>query len=267
MKNKLVYLILIQIIGLHANSQVLNVDRENGQDSISKKIQFSWTSGISMDKQKNNIVEIESAEELDIFLPKNKLIILLGNTAFQTNGKSLIENNGYFMFRLRDNDSQRISPDYFAQYQWNGILGMQNRALAGVNARFKFWEQKKSDLYISSGLFYEYEKWNPKISNFGFDSTVNTVTRNLIRWNNSLKMALKMGDNVDFVTSNFVQFPLNAGFSNLFNPRWFMNSSLFIKISKHLNFIINYEHNLDFYSALPIDSYYYSLNFQVQLNY
>lgn len=249
------------------HTQVLTVDRENGQDTIPKKALFTWTTGLSLDKQRNNLIEIESAEELDIFLPKNNLIILLGNTAIQINGKSVIENNGYFMFRLRDNDSRRISPDYFAQYQWNGVLGMQNRALVGVNSRFKFWEEKRSDLYFSTGLFYEYEKWNPDISNFGFDSTVSEVTRNLIRWNNSIKMALKIADNIDFATSNFIQFPLNAGTANIFNPRWFMNASLFFKINKHLNFICNYEHNLDFYRALPIDTYYYSLNFQVQVNY
>ncbi len=123
------------------------MDRENGQDTIPKKALFTWTTGLSLDKQRNNLIEIESAEELDIFLPKNNLIILLGNTAIQTNGKSVIENNGYFMFRLRDNDSRRVSPDYFAQYQWNGVLGMQNRALAGINSRFKFWEKKRSDLF------------------------------------------------------------------------------------------------------------------------
>jgi Na+/melibiose symporter-like transporter len=103
------------------SAQVLSVDRENGQDSIQNKVAFTWTSGVTLDKQKNNILEIETAEELDAFLKNNQVLILLGNTALQTYGASILENNGYFMFRLRDNDKKRVSPDYYAQLQWNGI--------------------------------------------------------------------------------------------------------------------------------------------------
>jgi hypothetical protein len=249
------------------SAQVLSVDRENGQDSVQKKVAFTWTSGVALDKQKTNILEIESAEELDLFFKNNQVLILLGNTALQTNGTSILENNGYFMLRLRDNDKKRVSPDYYAQLQWNGILGMQNRTLAGVNARFKFWENKESDLYIASGAFFEHELWNPALSSFDFDSSVISVTRNLIRWNNAAKMALKITDNIDFATSNFIQFPLNDSFSHFLDPRWAMNASIFFKINKHLSINCNYEHNLDFYRALPVDTYYYSLNFRLQLSW
>ncbi|MFM7757308.1 MAG: hypothetical protein ACKO6J_00075, partial [Crocinitomicaceae bacterium] len=76
------------------SAQVLSVDRENGQDSVQKKVAFTWTSGVALDKQKNNILEIESAEELDVFFKNNQVLILLGNTALQTNGSSILENNG-----------------------------------------------------------------------------------------------------------------------------------------------------------------------------
>jgi hypothetical protein len=54
---------------------------------------------------------------------------------------------------------------------------MQNRTLAGVNARFKFWENMEIDLYIASGALYEHELWNPELSYFDFDSSVTSVTR------------------------------------------------------------------------------------------
>ena len=266
MKTKINFLFFILWI-LPLKAQVLSVDRENGQDSIQKKVAFTWTSGVALDKQKDNILEIESAEELDVFLKNNQVLILLGNTALQTNGASILENNGYLVLRLRDNDKKRVSPDYYAQMQWNSILGMRNRSLVGANARFKFWEKKKSDLYISTGAFYEHELWNPRLSSLDFDSSVLEVTRDLIRLNNAVKMALKITDNIDFVTSNFIQFPLNDKFSHFLDPRWAMNTSIFFKINKHLSINCNYEHSLDFYRALPIDTYYYSFNFQVQLNW
>jgi hypothetical protein len=266
MKNR-IFVLLFCVLTFNLNSQVLSVDRENGQDSVPRKYIFTWTCGLSMDKQKRNLIEIQSTEELDIFLKKNRLLILLGNTEIQTNGTTILENNGHFMFRLRDNDTKRVAPDFYAQYQWNGVLGMQNRSLAGINARFKFWEKKQSDLYISSGAFFEYEIWSPSLSSFNFDSTVVNVNRKIIRWNNAVKMALKISDNIDFATNNFVQFPMNDNFKHFLKPRWAMNTSIFFKINKHINFCCNYEHNMDFYRALPIDNYYYSLNFKIQVNY
>ena len=39
-------------------AQILNVDRENGQDSIARKQLFSWNVSFSSDKQKKNLLEL-----------------------------------------------------------------------------------------------------------------------------------------------------------------------------------------------------------------
>jgi hypothetical protein len=41
--------------------------------------------------------------------------------------------------------------------------------------------------------------------------------------------------------------------------------SLYFEFSKHLNFLLRYDFNYDEYRPLPIDTYYYSLNFGVQV--
>ena len=129
-----------------------------------------------------------------------------------------------------------------------------------------FGKKKQSDLYVSSGAFFEYESWSPSLSSFNFDSYIVNVIRKIVRWNNAMKMALKISDNIDFATNNYVQFPMNDDFKHFLKPRWAMNASIFFKINKHINFSCNYEHNMDFYRALPIDYYYYSLNFRVQVS-
>jgi hypothetical protein len=59
---KLIVLISLLFIYCDFQSQVLTVDRENGEDSIAKRIHFTWSTGLSLDKQKSNLIEIESAE-------------------------------------------------------------------------------------------------------------------------------------------------------------------------------------------------------------
>lgn len=249
-------------------SQILNVDRENGQDTIKKKLAFSSVISFSIDKQKNNLLETSNNSELDVFTKKDRIWILLAHTDASFNGTKTLENNGYFQTRFRDNDTRKVAADFFLQYQWNGILGLQNRGLGGVNARFRLFEKKANDMYLSTGLFYEVEKWNPELSSFGFDKTdLEVVHRQIPRLNIAFKTAHQFKKGIDISASSFVQFPMNQNFTNFLNPRWFFDVNLFFKINKHLHFNIHYNHNLDNYRPFPIDDYYYSLIFGLQLQW
>lgn len=249
-------------------TQILNVDRENGQDSLKRKLAFSYNVNFSSDKQKKNLLEFANQMEIDLFLKKDKVAIFLGQTDVSINGKSTLENNGYFQLRLRDNDKRRVAPDYFAQYQWNGILGMQNRVLAGCNARFRFWEDKKDDFYMSVGAFYEVEKWNPTMTSFGFDNqNLQIINRQIPRLNVSAKTAIQLKKGIDFSATTFVQFPLNDNLKHFDQPRWFLDMNLFFEINRFLSMNLHYDHNLDNYRALPIDSYYYNLQLGFQIKF
>jgi hypothetical protein len=267
MRNSVFYIIFsFFLIPIH--SQVLSVDRENGQDSIKRKVAFSYNVSFSSDRQKKNLLEFSNQTELDVFLKRDKIIILLGQTDASFNGKAILENNGYFQFRLRDNDKRRVAPDYFAQDQWNGVLGLQNRGLAGCNARFKFWDDKTDDLYMSIGAFYEVDKWNPNLSSFDWDSIeLTNVIRKIPRLNFSAKTAVQLKKGIDLSASTFVQFPMNEKFQHFLYPRWFIDMNLFFEINRHLEMNIHYDHNFDTYRPLPIESYYYNLNLGFQFKW
>lgn len=245
------------------HSQVLNIDRVTETDSISKKIRAYTTLSFSNEKQKKALIDFTNKTELNYFLPKKYLVVFLSQVDMAFNGKTINENNGFFQARFRDNDSRKISPDVFTQYQWNGIQGMEYRFLNGINARFKFLEKKKSDLYTGIGVFYEAEKWNPNLPSFAFKSAaLNTVYRNMFRLNCSAKFAIKLSKAVDFSGSTFVQFPLNAHFGS---SRWFFDSNLNFNVSKYWSFILHYDHNFDAFRPLPIDQYYYAMTLGIQL--
>jgi len=246
------------LLSFNSISQILNIDRENGQDSVFKKVKGSFNVGFTSDKQRKSIIDVSNTSELDVFLKKNHVLIFLSQTELTLNGKSILENNGFFQLRLRDNDTRKIYPDAFTQVQWNGVQGMQRRALLGCNLRMRWMEKKTSDLYTSIGVFYESEKWNPFLAAFSFSNQpLNQVNRNLIRLNLAAKFALKLSDHIDYSGSSFLQPPLNQYFSS---PRWFFDSNLNFEVSKHLNFVLHYDHNFDTYRPLPIDNYYYNVS-------
>lgn len=244
-------------------SQILSIDRENGQDSIQKKIKASTTFNFSTDKQKNTIIDCYNKTEVDYFTKRQQVLIFLAQSDFAFNGMNSLEKNGDFQLRFRDNDKRIVAPEYFAQFQWNGIFGMEHRTVEGMNIRINCMEKKVSDLYISLGAFYENEKWNPLSSSMNFTQTdLKTVYRSLFRFNTVAKFALKIMKGIDFSGVSYLQFPLNNHFKK---PRWFFDSNLNFEVNQHLNFVVEYQHTLDYYRPLPIDNYYYSLSLGLML--
>ena len=248
-----------------SHAQVLNIDREIETDTTFRRVRATFSFNFSNDKQRRSLIDFTNSSEVDYFLKNKYLFILLSQTEVSFNGKQTLENNGFFQLRFRDNDSRKIAPDFFTQYQWNGVQGMEHRALLGCNARMRWLEKKQSDLYTSLGLFYEMEKWNPFLNSYAFqkDSLV-IVNRNMFRLNTSAKFAFKIAKNIDFAGTTFVQFPLNSHF---ITPRWFFDSNLYFTVNKHLGFTIHYDHNFDTYRPLPIDNYYYSITTGIQLKF
>lgn len=254
---KLLLLTITCFIFNFIDAQVLNIDREIANDTTFHRVRASFGFNFSNDKQRRNLLDFTNSSEIDIFLKNNYLFVFLAHTELSFNGLQALENNGFFQLRFRDNDTKKVAPDLFTQFQWNGVQGMEYRNLFGANARFRWFEKKQSDLYTSIGLFYEAERWNPNLNSYAFQKdSANIVNRNLLRLNTSAKFAFKISKNIDFAGTTFVQFPLNSQF---LTPRWFFDANLFFNVNKNLGFVIHYDHNLDTYRPLPIDDYYYSI--------
>ena len=186
------------------------------------------------------------------------MLIVLAQTELAFNGKNSLEKNGNLQIRFRDNDTRIAYPEAYVQYQWNGILGMEQRKVAGLNLRINCLEKRESDLYLSIGAFYENELWNPLTSsmNFNIDNRA-IINREMLRLNTVAKFAFKIAKGIDFSGVSYIQFPLNKNFNN---PRWYFDSNINFEVNKHLSFLIQYDHNLDNFRPLPIDNYYYSLS-------
>ena len=76
---RLIYCSIIIILShSYLNAQVLNIDRENGQDTIPKNFGMVMGVDFASDKQQNDFIELSSSSELDFFLKNDLLIVLFG---------------------------------------------------------------------------------------------------------------------------------------------------------------------------------------------
>ncbi len=246
-------------------AQILNIDREVGlDDSILHKMAFVGSLSISSDKQKNNVLDLSSNIEIDRFFSNNFVLLGIVRNDAVFNAKKAIQNEGQLHLRFRDMDKRKISMEEFVQYQWNGGWGMEYRILGGINLRMKFLEKRKSDLYAALGVFHEWEKWNWNGVKDEY-LPVNPKNRfsNKFRFNNYLKYSVKLSDMVDFSAITYVQFPLAGKF---FQPRWYVEANLYLAASKHINFVVHWDHIIDRLRVVPIDYFFYSFSTGIQMN-
>jgi hypothetical protein len=246
-------------------SQILNSDREGTEDSVFKKWKFSGALTFSADKQKSSLFDVSSNLELYRNFINNYYIIGLVKNDAIYNGKSSIQNEGQLQLRYRDNDTRKYSIEYFTQYQWNGAWGMEFRYLFGSNLRMKFFEEKKSDLYIALGLFREWERWNwSGVRKVPIPPDAQSIENKIYRLNSYAKYSIKLNDKIDISTLSYLQFPLQGSF---FNPRWYFESNLYLTVGKHINFLIHWDHIMDKRRLVPIDNFYYTFTTGIQFNY
>ena len=192
------------------------------------------------------------------------LISIVRNDAI-FNGKSSIQNEGQMQLRFRDLDKRKYSYEGYMQYQWNGAWGMEYRYLIGSNFRMKFLEEKKSDLYIGLGIFKEWERWNwSGVKNVPIPNNAPLINVGVYRLNTYSKYSIKLSDQVDISAISYIQFPLNQ---KILNPRWYFESNLYIQASKHINFLIHWDHIYDSYRYVPIDNFYYTFSTGIQLSF
>jgi hypothetical protein len=264
-KGKHIFIILIGLIPFFSCAQILNIDRAVIDDTVFHKFAFVSSLSISSDKQKKNVLDLGSNIEVDRFFKNNYVLLGIIRNDAVFSGKTAIQNEGQFHLRFRDMDKRKYSLEEFVQYQWNGAWGLEYRNLAGVNFRMKFLEKRKADLYAALGVFHEWEKWNwngVKDQDVPVNATDRFSTK--FRFNNYFKYSVKLSDIVDVSAITYVQFPLSGKF---FQPRWYVDANLYLAASKHINFVVHWDHISDRARVVPIDDFYYSFSTGIQMNF
>jgi hypothetical protein len=63
---------------------------------------------------------------------------------------------------------------------------------------------------------------------------------------------------------SFLQFPLSGRF---WQPRWYVETNLYVNANKHLNFVFHWDHIIDEKKVVPIESFYYSFSTGIQYGF
>jgi hypothetical protein len=242
------------LIAQAALAQVLNTDKTIALDST-KKIQSSISLAIATDQQKKSLVDLFYAGDFT-FIKKNNSTTLYTKIDRVTNGGVSIQDLGTFQLKNNHRIGKKLFFESFVQYQWDGGLGLDRRALAGMNIVHQFKNTETEDFFMGAGIFMENELWN--FSQVNDQSLINNTPINITH----PKLNLTAKYSVINPTTNFeviIRAFNQSGFiENKFGNRTSVFTTLQFPISKRLATSFNIDFLYDTAPIIPIDHFHYN---------
>lgn len=255
----------IHVCPFHTTTgQILNIDRNSPDTVPAKPLTVIASLMGSANRQNRDFVHASSAVDCSYLLPDSLVSVVKFSTNLTVNGGEIIQNSGFVHLRVRDDDHRKYFPEVFLQWQWDGILGMQKRILAGSNLRYMACKSSSFDLFLGLGAMYETELWSyDAVSSIEDPEVYPDVSTSKVRINQYVKAAFPIGKRVDIVLANFIQSP--AG--NLSKPRIASSIAVNYRLIKGLGFAFFYDCIYDFAPVVPIDNYYYSFSSRLTIKF
>jgi hypothetical protein len=250
---------------LKGTTQVLNADRASSTADSAKKWMLALQGAIDYSSEKR-LFDLDIKADITRLLKNNRLISLLFSNEFEKKVGGNLQNNGFYHLRFRDNDTRKISAEYFTQYQWDDLRGMLSRYLIGSNIRFRLKETSTFDLYIGIGLMYEWEKWNYDGVSQNKVPTVHPLFLKtpLLKINQYVKVSTKLFKTTEMTVTNFFQARPDK---HIITPRIANFFQWNIPVTKKFGLNLNFESIYDADPIVPIDHFYfsYSTGFRLKL--
>jgi hypothetical protein len=185
--SKVSCLFFLYLLPFSGNGQILNLEKYRADGDTLKNFAFNFNGSFNINNRsaaEDNPVNLLGYNfSLNaIYTPKQHGYIFIGHRNFLRINESPFINFGYLHGRINFYRKERLNFETFIQMSDDNFRGLNPRLIGGGSLRFRLVDEKRSELIIGSGGFYEYEQWmnpiNKEQVEVGFiKSTSNIVFR------------------------------------------------------------------------------------------
>lgn len=242
-----------------SSAQVLNAEAFKSQEAITDSLRGQFSFGFTIDKQRSLIYAANTEADMS-FRIRNKSLLTATRLRVSGTSEEMLLNGGFVHLRFRDNTGKELLLEEYLQYQWDGVRGLKHRFIVGANLRQKLIQDTTTTLFAGFGLFYEYENWGYNAVPIA-DRPLNSSDKSNTLWkfNTYLRYSQLFGENTRFSTVFYYQALPEYYFSSF---RLAGTFQLAFRISRNLNFNINYEGIYDSRPVVPIDNFFFNISNQ-----
>ena len=244
----LVVALLFSSCGTAVFSQLVNIESRRMQTD---SIRFAGNANLTFNYQKVNDVSLNVFKSSLSTQMKSKnlkhILLVLGNYDLASSNKSTINNAGFGHIRYNYKYSKWLRWEVYTQLQFNELLSLKYRYLAGTGPRIKLNRGEILKTYLGVSAFYEYEQIQD------IQQTVNED----IRMSNYFVISLKLPKNKGEFTSTTYFQPLFRQFEDY---RLTNQSLLQLNLTKHISFTTSVNYFFDFNPPAGVKQETFSIN-------
>ncbi|MEX0906598.1 MAG: DUF481 domain-containing protein [Balneolaceae bacterium] len=237
--------VLLFLFSAPVSAQVLNVEKVRGEADTT-----GWAGelgfNLSLSKFNDRILKMGGQANVAYFFEEHASLLLSNIDLVNIDGASLIS-TGYIHSRTTFLRKNKVSPEFFIQYQYNNNLGLKNRMLTGGSLRFTFLDRPDLTGNISTGLMYEYEEWET--------ADERSVENNFIKSTSNIVLRGQLNPQTSLLIIGYYQ----ARPDRFFQPRATSENQLIIRISDRLSFAANFSLTYDVAPVTDIPNLTYEL--------
>ncbi len=240
MNRKLLILSLLLSFNHFAEGQIINIEDQRIQNTNDSTHWYgALRLGANLSKVKDQIVQINSGAHVQMQTGKN-LLLLLMDIRFLRAGEQNFSNSGYVHLRYNFGLSDKWVLESFGQLQYNRLLLIRQRSLAGAGMRFRVLNSEDGKNRMNIGLAYLYE-FN--------DFTEGNASAEWHRLSSYLSFVIQPGDSgARFLGTTYFQPRFGKWSNHRLSSEW----RLSFPILKKLSFSTYFVYSSD--TALPSDA-------------
>ena len=229
-------------------SQLVNIESTRMQTD---SIRFAGNANVTYNFQKTNDITLNVFKaSLNAQLKSKNLkhiLLVLGKYDLASSNKSTIDNAGFGHLRYNYRYNKWLRWEVYSQIQFNELLSLKHRFIAGMGPRFKLNHGDAVKTYLGVSAFYEYEQIED------VQQTVNST----IRMSNYFVVSIKFPKNLGEFTSTSYYQPL---FRQIQDYRFTNQSLVELNITKQLSLITSVSYFFDFNPPAEVDQSTFSIN-------
>lgn len=216
-RQRLVLLLAICLLTLHAPAQIVNIESARMQSDTT-----GWLGGASLSAtladNGSRIFILNADAHVQYKTPKNLWLLLASSNLLKVADQRFL-NNAFAHLRYNRKLNNWLRWEAFIQEQNNSVTQIDSRFLLGTGPRFKIASTPIIRFYAATLVMYENER----------EATTPTVTHNDIRGSNYISFTITPTPTVEIITTTFYQ-PLLRQWSDY---RLMNQTGIAVKASKH----------------------------------
>ncbi len=228
------YLLVICLLAaLSSNAQLVNIESQRMHNdsiraagNVNLSYSFQQTNGISTSRFRSSLAfQLKSKSLRHIYL-------ILGSYDLARSFGMTSNHAAFAHLRYNYKINNWLRWEVYTQWQFNELLSLKSRALAGTGARIKVSDGKAFSTYFGISSFYEYEEVvDPEFSAYG---NVRLSTYGVISW----KFPKDRGE---FTSVTYYQ----PSFEAIGDYRITSQNALIVKLTKYLSFTTHFNYFTD----------------------